>query len=405
MNANNQRRIFTCTPVAFKGDHTFFARDSGLLSVGLGMNSFESRPVMPGSLMPDDDPRLIRTSYANLENPAWWKSHSPHAVVFFSWAMPQYTPIAEAIRASGAKLIVFLDSAGFWSPWSNGVEWFTAQWDACRRKRGLAIGAFRYAASIARSIVPAAFDRPRLRHMNLADGVTVTSPLVLSRTRAFALSHGFTSLAEKLTCLPLPVSPHMRYEGQRKRKRVICVARWLPEDWPEKGPRLLLESLARFLSVRPDYEAMVVGRGASLLREATFYPKCLDGMKLQLIDYLPNKDLPPLLAESNISLCSSFHESFHIASFEAACCGCSIVALRSPDLPALQFCADTNGTLAEKETPAAFADALCSEVDMWERGQRNPQETANRWKQHVHADKVGAQCIQLIRRLHSKAPS
>jgi glycosyltransferase involved in cell wall biosynthesis len=389
-------RIFTCTPIPFKGDHTFFARDSGLLSVGFSMNGFESRPVMPGTTMPDDDPRLIRTPYDNLLDPAWWKTHSPDAVVFFSWAMPQYTPIASAIKASGAKLMVFLDSAGFWSPWSNGLEWFKAQWDACRRKKGLMIGAFRYSASIARSSIPAAFDRPRLQHMQLADAVTVTSPLVLHRTQRYAQVYGFSSLSRKIHRLPLPVSTHMRYANQQKRKRVICVARWLPQDWPEKGPRLLLESLTLFLSARPDYEAMIVGRGASSLRGAPFYPSSLDRRNLQLIDYLPNKELPPLLAESNISLCSSFHESYHIASFEAACCGCSIVALRSPDLPALQFLAKENGTLASRETPKAFAEALAVEAEKWDLGLRTPESAAQCWQTEAHADKVAAHALSLL---------
>jgi glycosyltransferase involved in cell wall biosynthesis len=390
-------RIFTCTPVAFKGDHTFFARDSGLLSVGLSMNGLDSRPVMPGRLMPDDDPRLLRTHYHNLYDPAWWQTQAVDAVVFFSWAMPEYTPVARAIKSSGARLVIFLDAAGFWSPWSNGTQWFRAQWDACKRKRGLAVGTLRYVASIARSFVPRTFDRPRLEHMNLADVVTVTSPLVLQRTKQYARTYGFTRLSERIHVLPLPVSMHMRYAGEKKLKRVICIARWLPQDWPEKCPKLLLETLDSFLEKRPDYEALVVGRGASELRNASFYPRTLDKRNFTTTDYLPNTKLVPLLASARISLCSSFHESFHIASFEAACCGCSIVALRSPDVPALQFLAKENGTLARREHPTAFAEALMTEADLWERGQRNPWETSIGWQQHVHADKVASRCVHLIR--------
>jgi len=396
MSSGKLKRVFTCTPVAFRGDHTFFSRDSGLLSVGFSMNGMESHAVMPGAPEPDDDPRLIRTDYANLCDPHWWANQSPDAVVFFSWAMPQYTPIARTIKASGAKLIIFLDSAGFWSPWSNGPEWFKAQWDACRRKRGLPLGALRYAASIARSCIPAAFDRPRLEQMNLADVVTVTSPLVLARTKAYARAYGFRQVADKINLLPLPVSPYMRYEGQEKRKRIVCVARWFRQDWPEKGPELLLGSLAHFLAKRSDYEALVVGRGASSLRDASFYPACLDRMNLQLIDHLPNKELPPLLSESQVSLCSSFHESFNIASFEAACCGCSIVALQSPDLPALQFLAETNGTLALYENPEAFALALLNEANMWDRGLRIPELTARQWQMETHAENVAARAIKLL---------
>jgi glycosyltransferase involved in cell wall biosynthesis len=389
-------RVLTCTPVCFKGDHTFFARDSGLLSVGFTMNGIESCAVMPGPSMPDDDSHLIRNDYANLSDASWWRAQECDAVVFFSWAMPQYTPIAKAIKASGAKLLVFLDSAGFWSPWSNGAGWFEAQWNACRRKRGLTFGLLRYMASIGRSLIPSAFDRPRLEHMNIADAVTVTSPLVLDRTARYAHVFGFKQLERRIHYLPLPVSTHMRYKDQYKRKRVICVARWHPQDWPEKGPKLLLTSLDRFLTKHTDYEAMVIGRGATALRSAPFYPRSLDRRNLRFLDCLPNNELPSLFAESRISICSSFHESYHIASFEAACCGCSIVALCSPDLPALQFLAETNGTLASKETPEAFAEALSKEVAMWDRGLCSPDTTAWRWQSETHADKVAAKALELL---------
>lgn len=389
-------RVFTCTPIRFKGDHTFFARDSGLLSVGLSMNSLDSRPVMPGPPMPDDDPRLIRTHYHNLCDPVWWRAQAADAVVFFSWAMPTYTPIAKAIKASGAKLLVFLDAAGYWSPRSEGIDWAKTQLRGQIRKRGLAIGTLRFGASFFRSLFPALFDRPRLEHMSIADLVTVTSPMVLDRTKHYATVYGYRSLSEKMHCLPLPVSPHMRYGGQEKRKRVISVARWLPQDWPEKGPQLLLGALGSFLNRRPDYEALVVGRGASQLRKAAFYPRSLEERTFTTIDYLPNVDLVPLLANTRISMCSSFHESFHIASFEAACCGCSVVALRSSDLPALQFLADTNGTLAHKETPEAFSDALVKEARNWDEGLHRPALISQQWQAEAHADKVAARAIELL---------
>jgi len=390
-------RVFTCTPVRFKGDHTFFARDSGLLSVGLTLNGIESRSVMPGPAMSDDDPRLIRTSYSNLEKPEWWKEQSVDAVVFFSWAMPEHAKIAKAIKQSGAKLVVFLDSAGFWSPWSEGGAWFKAQWNSCRRKRGIAAGTIRFGASLVRSCIPRAFDKPRLDHMNLADAVTVTSPTVLERTKNYAKTYGYNQLMNKIHLLPLPVATNMIYADQKKQNTVICVARWLPQDWAEKGPKLLLSTLELFLKKRPDYRALVVGRGALGLTCAPFYPTNLTQGHLRLIDYLPNKELTPLLAASRISVCSSFHESYHIASFEAACCGCSIVALKSPDLPALQFLAETNGTLALRETPEAFAQALLKEAAIWDQGQRLPESTSRRWQAETHADRVAAQAIELLR--------
>jgi glycosyltransferase involved in cell wall biosynthesis len=232
--------------------------------------------------------------------------------------------------------------------------------------------------------------------MNLANAVTVTSPLVLQRTKQYANAYGFRQLEKRIHYLPLPVSVGMRYNGEQKRNRIICVGRWLPEDWPEKGPKLLFESLSAFLGKRLDYEALVVGRGASALRQASFYPKHLPRTKLQLVEFVPNDKLSELFAESQISICSSFHESFHIASFEAACCGCSIVALRSPDLPALQFLAESDGTLASEETSGSFAAALDSEAAAWEGQLRNPRIISDKWGQKVHSDKVAGACLRLL---------
>ncbi len=40
------KKWYTCTPVAFKGDHTFFYRDSGLFSMSYEAEGWESKTVM-----------------------------------------------------------------------------------------------------------------------------------------------------------------------------------------------------------------------------------------------------------------------------------------------------------------------------------------------------------------------
>lgn len=65
---------YTCTPVPFKGDHTFFSRDSGAFCKAFQRIGLESRAIMPTPVQEGDDPDLIRTEYANLEDAAWWKS-------------------------------------------------------------------------------------------------------------------------------------------------------------------------------------------------------------------------------------------------------------------------------------------------------------------------------------------
>lgn len=58
---------YTCTPVPFKGDHTFFSRDSGAFCKAFQRIGLESRAIMPTPVQEGDDPDLIRTEYANLD--------------------------------------------------------------------------------------------------------------------------------------------------------------------------------------------------------------------------------------------------------------------------------------------------------------------------------------------------
>jgi len=389
-------RIFTCTPVAFKGDRSFFLRDSGLLSRGLQSIGVDSKAVMPLPGHPEDEQDLLRAGHKNLEDPQWWNKHSTDAVVLFAWAMPQYTPIARAIKSSGAKLMLYLDAAGVWNPWSDGFSWYRSYWHFNTRTYGRAVGILRFLLGTLRQSVPRLFAIPRLEQLTLADVIGTGSPGALARTKRYAETFGVGNITDRMVLSPPPIPEHFCYGGERKKKRVICVARWRKQDWAQKNPSLLLQSLASFLDKRRDYEAVVVGREATKLKQTGFYPAILDKLPITFIDALPNADLTSLYRESRISLCSSYHESFHLASFEAACCGCSIVALDSEDVPALQWLAETDGALAQKESPRAFSNALVAEAAEWERGSRTPEDIARRWTTELWASHTARRVVRQL---------
>ena len=101
-------RLFTCTPVEFGGGPDFFARDSGLLCRGLQSLGIESRAIMPGEVMAIDEPDLIRTAYANLESPAWWREQKIDVLVLYAWGRPKFRKVARAIHDAG----IFLNQTG-----------------------------------------------------------------------------------------------------------------------------------------------------------------------------------------------------------------------------------------------------------------------------------------------------
>ena len=351
---------------------------------------------MPLPAHAEDEAHLIRADRKELEDPRWWHKHGTDAVVLFAWAMPQYTPIARAIKISGAKLMLYLDAAGFWSPWSDGFSWFRSYWNFNTRTHGRAIGIPRFLLGALRQSVPRLFAIPRLEQLALADVIGTGSPGALRRTINYARTFGFANITSRIVLSPPAIAEHFSYQGERKRTRVICVGRWYQEDWAQKNPKLLLLSLASFLGRRPDYEAIIVGRGAKDLRRLWFYPTALDELPLRFIDAIPNKELTTLYKESRISLCTSYHESFHLASFEAACCGCSIVALDSHDVPALHWLAQSNGTLASAESPASFSDALVKEVEAWETENRIPYLASQKWCNLLHSTKSAARVVEQL---------
>jgi glycosyltransferase involved in cell wall biosynthesis len=344
-----------------------------------------------------DEDGLIRAPMENLQQKSWWRDAGVQAVVLFAWAMPEYTPIAKAIKDSGAKLMLYIDSAGLWNPWSDKSSWFRSYWNLNTRTYGRAVGIPRFFLGTLRQAVPRLFAIPRLEHMALADVIGTGSPGALQRTISYAHTFGFSDITERIVLSPPPIPEHFSYNGEEKRKRVVCVARWRKQDWAQKNPGILLSSLAAFLAHRTDYEALVVGRGATELRHAKFYPAALDNLPVRFLDAIPNSELPSLYRQSRISFCSSHHESFHLASFEAACCGCSIVALDSDDVPALQWLAETDGTLAEKESAHSFAEALAREAAAWDTGAREANKTATRWTSELWASRAARRVVHQLR--------
>jgi len=289
-----------------------------------------------------------------------------------------------------------LDASGLWTPWSDGADWVRAYWIFNTRTHGSLWGPTRFLLGALRQSIPATLAKPRLEHMALADVIGTGSPGALARTKRYAETFGFGHITDRMVLSPPPIPVHFRYESEQKRKRVICVARWLQPDQAQKNPATLLASLALFLSRRPDYEAVVVGRGASDLRHTKFYPNQLNHLPLKFIDAIPNTELTTLYKESRISFCSSYHESFHLASFEAVCCGCSIVALNSPDLPALQWLAASDGTLAHEARPESFATALLAEAEKWDHDERSAEDISHHWSSELHADRAAARVLRQL---------
>ena len=354
---------------------------------------------MPGPEMPDDcRDDLIRTPYRNLESADWWKATGAQGVVLYAWGAPRYYPIARAIRRAGLKLVCNMDTSGTFGVLGGAFEYWGAQW---RILNGLGVSPssvtmffLKFISSISWSLLKN--DTGRARHLRQADLIGAVSPIAVQRIRRVCRWYGGPSMAARVQLIPHAVSLHMNYAGQPKQLRVVSVGRWQPEDWRQKNPRLLLETATRVLRRNPKAELVVVGSmDPTLEREFSALAVKAQG-RLRVAGRLSNQEIADLLQTAQISFCSSNHESFHIASAEALCCGCSVVAPDLPELPSLKwFVGENSGRLASRD-PAALAVALHEEMQVWSRGGRKPHSIASTWGERLHADRVATLILDLL---------
>jgi glycosyltransferase involved in cell wall biosynthesis len=393
---SKQLKWFTCTPVRFNGNQGFFARDSGLMSCGLNDLGIESRAVMPGPPMADDDSRLIRTDYENLENPSWWASHRLDGVVLYSWADPKFTKVARAIKQAGIFLVINMDSAGVLSIWTDGFLYVTFRLRYSMFLRGRVKGFLHFCAGLARSMLIFPVDLPRLRHMQTADLIGAVTPLALTRIQRYAMWFGYRDVAGKVRLLHHPVASYTSYHAEDKGNVIVALGRWTQNDLV-KRPRLLLAIIARLLSENADYHFEIVGRYDHILSGGIKALPIDHQRRIKLHGLLANHEVAKVLLRARISLCTSSNESFHIASAEALCAGCSVVGLRSPVIAFLKYAEELNcASLADRDQTEAYVNALQNEIALWQTHSRDPVKISAVWSSKLHAPAVAAEIMRQI---------
>lgn len=376
---------YTCTPVPFKGDHTFFSRDSGAFCKAFQRIGVESRAIMPTPAQEGDDPDLIRTEYSNLEDSGWWKSLGIDGLVLYAWGMGKYTPVARAVHEAGIYLVVYMDTSGLFYPWRYWSVLTRHLWNMERVRKGKWKGTAYFCLRFLRAHTIGALNTGVRKHLEMADLITFPIPLALDSIRENRRLYG-TRLGSRVALIPTPIASHeSRGSLFQKRNLVVAVGRW--DDRFQKNPELLMETLEKFLNGNDDWDIDIYGTVPSFMR--VWHDALPSGQqtRIRLEGVVPNEELQKSYAEAKICLCTSRYESSHIVSAEALCAGASIVA---PELIPMLSCAEwyishDSGTLSPRNTPEGMVAALMEEVHLWETGKRDPREISRYWKDQLLA--------------------
>lgn len=389
-------KIATCTPYPFSGEPRFFTRDTGLLCRGLQACGHDCVVVMPGTSDPQEPDDLIRCGLDDLADANWWRKLDRECVILYAWGDPRYLDVARAIRKAGIVLIQSLDTAGLYTPYGASRDWLRATREEMAIPNPLPIRARRLGRFF-RDFAPFIFESKRLEMMAESDYLAAVSLPAADSIRSYAKALNRPDVSDKVVIIPHAVSPAISYHGEEKKKHLVVVGRWGSEDAPQKDPQLTLRVVSTFLDLEPEWEASIIGpAGKRLLGRAINRIQAIN-WRIQFHDFLPHHELHLMLAKSRILLCASRFESFHIASAEAVCAGCSVVVPDSALLASTHwFTTSDSGTVARSRDFEDLIDALRAEAANWDTGLRDPFQISKFWRERLHADKLETTILDLF---------
>lgn len=385
------RKWFTCTPIRFPGDDTFFARDSGLLCKGFQEIGVRCKAIMPGPPMDNDNTEdLIRTEFHNLENPDWWKSLGGEGVVFYGWGSGKYVKIVRAIKSAGMTLITHMDTAGVLGVLNGLSEFSGTIWRISQGESGgLLRGVIKFIARVSYGVTIGLIknDWSRALHLKEADAIGAITPIALERISKVCRFYGGEKLASRVHLIPHPNASYMIPDPEYPKERlVVAVGRW--DDEKVKGTDLLMETSLIIVEQDPLTLIEIYGRVTSNMK---IWHKSLPGrmrQQIQLKGIVPNAEVRRGLQRARVSLCTSLREGYHTVSAEALCCGCSVVGPNIPEIPSMKwFACGNSGRMAVRE-PAALAAAVSDEMEAWDHKLRNSDLISHDWRQLLHAPRV-----------------
>ena len=391
-------RWYTCTPVAFGGAADFFARDSGLLCRGFQALGLESRAVMPGARQADDEADLIRTDFRNLESAEWWRSHGLDGVVLYAWGRPKFRKVAAAIHQAGIFLVLNQDNGGLVSPLAGFSKWLREQWILAGQGRSVSAWLRFYQLALRGVSIGLCLTDPlRAAHLKQGDVLACVSPQAAEHYRRVCRFYGGADLTSRVALVPHPVQSLFRFASGTKRRQVACVGRW--QDVVQKRPWLLMEVLGLLVTADLGVSVVIAGQVTPALDAWHRSLTANQRERVQIRGCVERDGLAGILQDSQVLYSPSAYESFGIAAAEALCSGCSVVAGRSVSLASFEwFVGENSGTLAAEDNAAGHLLALQEELELWERGQRSPQRIAGIWCERLHAERVAAKVLAMLKR-------
>jgi|SRR5688572_9030509 len=386
------KRWLTAIPIVYEENGAFWDRDCGLLTLGMLKIGVDSKFVALGEPQVRKDVPLILGPLEQWSRPEWWKQWRADGVMFNSWGAPRYEPIARAIKESGARLIIRLDTDGFKSPRTHFFRFLKNTYTYAKDCGPRPAGLYALAKTLLFRFAPSAYDHGMVRHLEHADGIIVESPLARAIVARYLQGRGRADLAARLRMVAHPIKDEFCHDpAVPKEPRVLVVGRCASY---QKDTPLLMGVLERTLPHNRDYRATIIGSGMEKVR--SWHARLPQPIRerVSIAGRLEHADLKRHYQQSRIIVFTSRFEGFPVAGEEALACGCSVVAPGT--LPSVQYMTlEGSGTCSISRRANDLGDALAAEMQLWRQSLRDPRRISDLWRPRVAASAVAAQVVQL----------
>jgi hypothetical protein len=394
------RRWFTAIPHTYNGDSAIWNRLEGDLCLTFRKLGLDSRLVMFGDPCQYAELPLITCTPAQMQESAWWKQWELDGVMLISWGTPRYEPIARAIKESGCKLVIRLDTDGMKSPRIHFGRFLKGSYYHSRQERKSFHLLYALVKTLAFRFVPAAFDRRTCAHLEHADIVLVESSLGKHWLRRYFSKLDRPDLAAKLRVLPHQAKAEIVYDPAiPKLPQVMGVARW---DAFQKDGAKFMKVLGAVLPHFPDYSAILAGTGNERMEKLRSTLSAPLRSRIIIAGLLDHAALHRRYQEAQVLLFTSRYEGFPVAASEALCCGCTVVGAAS--LSSMNYISSLGGgTAAISRSSQDYADALASELHAWQAGERDPERISQDWQKRVSSTAVASAILQSVSSLKTSA--
>lgn len=392
MSEAGGKRWLTAIPLRYREGGAFWDRDNGLLALGMLKIGVDARFAALGKPEAKKDLPLILGELEQWRQPEWWKQWKADGVMFNSWGAPRYEPVARAIKASGARLVIRLDTDGLRSPRTHFYRYLKNTYIHARDHGPQPAALYALAKTLCFRFLPAAHDQGTMRHYEHADAIIVESPLAQATVARYLRGFGRDDLAAKLRLVAHPVKDEFCYEPAiPKQRRVLAVGRY---NVYVKDAPLLMRVLERTMPANPDYTVTVIGPGMESLQRWRSRLAEETRRRITVAGRVEHAALKQYYQEAQIVLFTSRSEGFPVAGEEAMSCGCSVVGPGT--LPAFHYMtSESSGTCSISRRTGDMCDALSAEMELWRRGFRDPKRISDIWHPRVAASAVAAQVVSL----------